>query len=87
MADDVYDDPDNILSDENEEVDGPAQPVGEPTPFAPADEDEERESIDELDPDVSLSEDNDPDHPESMDPDDDKLGDVVPADERDDTEN
>lgn len=73
-TDDVYDDPDNILADDDA-VDGAPTNV-------PDDEREDLEMTDPLADDETLR-----DHPEEQDPDADKLGDMDSKDADDGTEN
>ncbi len=93
-ADDVYDDPDNILANDDDTVDGSMEipeyqknDLSQSIYLPEKDENDERGNLDEVDPegdetsDEALS-----DHAEDMDPDTDRLGDVNPQDEQDGTE-
>ncbi|HSH55582.1 MAG TPA: hypothetical protein VK983_02015 [Candidatus Limnocylindrales bacterium] len=93
-ADDVYDDPDNILADDDDTVNGavelpqdmkdnPSQSI-----FLPEkDPNDERGNLEEVDPkEGEESDEAFSDHAEDMDPDSNRLGDVNPEDEQDRTE-
>lgn len=95
-SDDVYDDPDNILANTDDTVNGASElPDGEADDpsqsiYLPEkDPNDERGNLEEVDPSGDEAETNDEafgDHAEDMDPDADRLGDVNPADEQDGTE-
>lgn len=90
-ADDVYNDPDNILTGSDKVEGGTELPEFQKrqlsqTPFLPEQVGDDRGVIDEIDPDTQLSEGEDPDHPAEADPDADRLSGAIPPEERDGTE-
>ncbi|HEX8182699.1 MAG TPA: hypothetical protein VF575_03795 [Candidatus Saccharimonadales bacterium] len=93
-ADEVYDDPDNILAETDDTVSGatelPGDEADDPSQsiFTPELGDDDRGTIPELEAadGGSKHDEADGNYPEDADPDSDHLGDMDPADEQDGTE-
>ncbi len=93
-ADDVYDDPDNILADDDDTVDGSAEipdyqknDLSQSIYLPEKDPNDSRGALEDVDPFVDKTHDEATgDHAEDMSPDDDRPGDVNPQDEQDGTE-